>query len=1043
MSLWRPIASRFALGILLALSVAGAVLAQTPPVTVTPEQLARLQKDVPGLTVENVYTLLQARKPGYTVEQLIAELDAYAAANQVAAVEVARLAALRVAQFSLPARNRVLIYNNTDQPNNQFANFSQDFAITFIGTGGTSIAYKMDDYYVGQAWLRTDGTASTSFPPYATRYSGTLSATIYKHGPVDMLNVPIPANIGPIIGVYINTKVGLTWKIDKIVADGRTFSFSGSTDPLRDRYSAHYVLGGGNNAYARRPSTWDSNVAMEQCMANQLGGTSVVLPPDLFPNPGTYILPHAKIEALAKTCHDSYVRPPWKSLYSEPTLASQTKRITVRLALGGGVLVNETRDVGPPIDVQLVGPSTTSSTQQTDGTLVFGQEFATLTVPGDFQVTGLNVTLRKGRADGKPLDIVYAGMTVEEGLGPEVQIQDAASLVLNTPVKMRLYGNSAVLDVASLKVASVVTALAGRSSDAIFHGIGANAGEMAAIDEFRSYSSANFLAQRVPAPSTGQRFDFWFLQSNDEIITSTELIAAAQAHFRTGTLPQATTTGWITARPKLQLLIDNRLSALKYLDALKLLGDYSRTTLNSEVALAQLKLSLDTPIASCSGLPATQDDTGAFLSVVNAALSIATVTPAGEAFTGLSALFGAAAYAEPLTGGSSAAAMSPPPVCDAGANVNSLFKDTLGNLAGNLGHQLDGLYGDGGALDALRPTVVRDASLLQSFALSYLDYQTKLSSGGGAMSATALSQFQATSGLEMRRVFATALLPIRTVIHGEQTNVLFDSNSSTSPPTPYTTGVSGLLVSMFPPQKPWPTLQDIDAASLCSSDSTCPDHIMAYSAAFVLDNFQPPGITSYVVRPTFHQWRLAFWEGGQNPPTMLPSDVWTNYLSDIFTTDDVFAMLSSVPGRMTIGEWQYQCNFNNPYGPLVSTDGVTPAQDLRALCSVPRTSSENIAQSATDAVFLYPMPVWQNGGIADRYTMKTPDGDYAAVPQISGRAVVRWDTTGWPKTVRSGFGSDSAIRGSDWVSSIDFPMHQYSDSNRIGPILPTAWVRIH
>jgi hypothetical protein len=1043
---------------------------RTQPVhvpTVTQQQLEEVQQYEPDLTLQGLQQTLEYGSymtPPMTIDVLLQRLKAQSQATKQAASQ-AGTQVLTNPLLILPTRNRVLIFDNLDQPSNQFATpdkcgnpLSQQFTITFVGLQGVSQAYTLNDYYVGQEWLEKDGTTFTIMPPYAGRYSGTSVSPsspggpgVFQRGPVDLLNIPIPANIGPIIAVYVDTGGGVTWKIDKIVADGRTFSFANAAGVIKTRYSGHYVLGGGNGDYhVSRPSTWEANIGVEQCAYYNLGGAGVLLPPDIsFGDSGTYVLPNKTAEWVAVWCTDPYIRPSWRSLYAGPTHPSFSKTVTIRLQLGSFPVGAGQNDLGPIIKVQLTGPNgAASSSENTDGSMIFSHEFVTFSVPGNFQVTGLNLTLTNGQPKAAPIQVTGAGMIVEQGVGAEVPIQDTTSLSAAVPsAAMKLYGASAIFDPSALLDPTAVADLLARSNDAIFDALAASQDQIAAINEFRNYSDSNpvltndFSTMAMPGEHL---FDYWFLQSNDESVTSDDLLTPADTHFQQSPAPPGASS-WPTVRARLQAMIDDRGNGLAYLDTLKTTAASAGTTLISEANLASLKLDLQTPIAACADLPATQDTTADFLNVANTAVGIGTLVlgPEMTEIQNLSQIFSIATYAESVTGSGIVAGMAPPPVCDAGANVNSLFSDTLGNLQQKIQAQIDALAQDGGAIDGLRPMIVRDANVLHGFAQDQLAYEKSLTPGAVVASDAVTQQYQAATGLEIRRTLATALLPIRAVIYGQPT-VLYDQNSSTGMQN--ITAPNPPLTMLFPPAQAWPTLRDAPSADVCPASVGCDDHVLAFSAALALDDYNS-GTVGYAVRPWFHEWRVSFWEGGANPPTVLPADVWTNYLNDIFATDDVFALLSPQTGRMLIGEWQYQCHYENPDG--------SPFPDLRGICTVQHTSSDSPVGPASDAITNYPMPVWQTGTITDAYTIATagsnPEAAAPPLPNLAApRSVVMWNTGDWRSSQSAGIGASNAT-GSNWVSTFilngnptfDFHMNQYADQNFIGPVLPIAWVRLH
>jgi hypothetical protein len=192
---------------------------------------------------------------------------------------------------NIPTRNKVLIYNDLMQPSNGLFNVYKQLQITFVGLYNTSQPFKLDDYYLGQVWFDQTGISHVLLPPYAARYSGTsispnVSGASWKKGAIDVLSIPIPPELGPIVAVYIDLTTpgnAISWDIDRVVVDGRTFSFANAFGSIAKRYSAHFVLGGSNgDYYAHRPNTWDTSVDFIQKTFTNSKGAGILLPRSLF-----------------------------------------------------------------------------------------------------------------------------------------------------------------------------------------------------------------------------------------------------------------------------------------------------------------------------------------------------------------------------------------------------------------------------------------------------------------------------------------------------------------------------------------------------------------------------------------------------------------------------------------------------------------------------------------------------------------------------------------------------------------------------------------
>jgi hypothetical protein len=215
---------------------------------------------------------------------------------------------------------------------------------------------------------------------------------------------------------------------------------------------------------------------------------------------------------------------PADRLYLEPTQPAQRKTITVRFHFANYPINNAAKAAGPILDVQLAGNSGVSDHQRTDDALIFSEKHVSFSVPGNFDVTSITVTLVGGDA---PAAISNIGVIVEEALAAEIPFQDTANLRMGGTASLQRYGKTAKLDAAALKDPRVIVSLNGRTAADIFHAIASNQNEISAIDELRHYHST------PPNLISGNwSFDEWFLRSFDEnantLALSSSVVAAAK-----------------------------------------------------------------------------------------------------------------------------------------------------------------------------------------------------------------------------------------------------------------------------------------------------------------------------------------------------------------------------------------------------------------------------------------------------------------------------------------------------------------------------------
>jgi len=58
----------------------------------------------------------------------------------------------------------------------------------------------------------------------------------------DVHDIPIPYDIGPIVGVVVDSHSGRKWNLDRIVVDGRSFHFEQADTDYARRFATHFVF---------------------------------------------------------------------------------------------------------------------------------------------------------------------------------------------------------------------------------------------------------------------------------------------------------------------------------------------------------------------------------------------------------------------------------------------------------------------------------------------------------------------------------------------------------------------------------------------------------------------------------------------------------------------------------------------------------------------------------------------------------------------------------------------------------------------------------
>ncbi len=610
-------------------------------------------------------------------------------------------------------RNRVLLYIGDGQPYNSFFNVARRFQIRFVGLNGTSPRYTLVDHYQGQVYFE-ERNREWGFlePPYATPFSAGCNPNFRsctggtQH--VDVLNIPIPSDIGPIVGVVLDGPGG-AWMIDRLVVDGRTFRMDQAQGPMGIRYSTHFVLGGTNGPYQK---TWPQgmNARAEQARVAYGSGRSV--------------------------------------LASEQADDLTSKIITLRVALND-ISYTEGGDALAP-ELYLTLQSSTGQTfgGRLRGPMVRDQRWVSINVPRDFELFDLQVDLASSSRDAWVREI---GLVVEEELAPEVLFQGSGRLAEGSSSLRFARYQFAYADLAD---SAKVGTLRARTNEDVFGALTRNPNDRAALSRFRA-------SVRVLSRFT---FDEWFLGTSDAPVSVTDLLRQGDALF---TDASAVSEAWhFQVRRAVKKAMDDRTLAMEFVERLEAMATRLDRVARDELAAAKNYLDLDTDVDVAVTVPATAPDPFTVsMGIAMTALEVVPVITASPqsvvVVQALMAGIAAATTGVAATGDGETEVGRATVAADQSRNQQTI---AFGSATLDFGADYDRTMQ---GFERMRALVVRDMGLLHQMAEFEANYARRLASSTGGMVAPVDAAFRREAQRAVRATILRTFLPIRGVLVGE------------------------------------------------------------------------------------------------------------------------------------------------------------------------------------------------------------------------------------------------------------------------------------
>lgn len=766
----------------------------------------------------------------------------------------------------IPTRNRVLIYNAPDQATQPYGEAAKHFTIQFIGLKGESPQFKLIDYYRGQVFY-SGPDEDVSIPlvvPTVLPYSGGQWDDDIHTG-VDVHAIPIPPDIGPVVGILIETAGTRVWKIDKVVADGRTFSFDKAHAPMYTRFSTTYPYGALNGDFQTRNVMLSA--AMENATRQYADGGGIFLTSSLF-----------------ETERPPTGRNPL-ALYDGPRDRDDKKTITVRLRFGSipvrqGAPVGGTGTNGgeQAVYVMLRGRNGESAEKLTTGPIIFRDRFVSFSVAGDFDLK--DIRLRRP-SNVQKVVVEEAGVVVEEGFDSEYVFQDEATLeagVRDTDVLTRFGKERPSFTLARLSEKEARLALLQRSDEDVFYALTDTPARRAAMTVF---------FDNQPKVDSKRSFTYWFLSEDDYSTDAYSILRDADPLFASP--EHAAHAGeWMYLRAKLKHMIDMRKLSLQYLETLRQQASLHWDAFSQEFIDADklLNLGAATTIDLPTGRPSDGDAVMATLFGTFGPLSVTPVY--GPAFGALEQGLKVIGAAQAIAG-----TTSPDAVNKELDNVGSSNELSVALVAINddFRRQQAALLA---GIDDLRSYIVRDPGLLEDASDRYHEYsvertriqrenQEKRLTGGPDADVKGLDQvYLEAARQQIRARLLSMLLPIRGVLYGQPAATRGNT--------------------CFPPGETWPSEDFVPRGTGCYAGSPA-DDVLAYSAYRVYTVY---GSRDRRIEPQFHAWRLALGDGRNETPLVMtsvtkPADIEGGYTSawgyvrSVYSPNEVFNLIAFSP----------------------------------------------------------------------------------------------------------------------------------------------------
>lgn len=863
---------------------------------------------------------------------------------------------------NISTRNKVLIFTNVAQEENRHYRVAKDFAIRFIGLKGDSQDFRLLDYYQGQVWLNKTNESVIQRPPYAIPYSGGN----FKEGRIDVHDIPIPASIGPIVAVAL-LPGPYEWKIDKIIADGRTFWFSDVDSKLARRYASHFIFGRQAGDFTQRPLALANAILAAKSTYEVRDGVRLALA--LFPDAQTQ---------GSNGPHSSSRYP--DEIYKEPTRAGQEKIVTLRFRFNDIQVASAQRQVGPILQAQLIGVHGESMRKVTDGPLIFNERFVSFDVPGDFDIDHIDVWLvddgkppvgkcdvNRSRYclpenDGKSAGIDEIGVIVEQGLDPELVYLDRVQLTHGGVEKasLRRFGERARIRFADLKDGNALQALRDRTPDGVLHLLARDQNEIAAINRFRSG-----LGREIDRYS----FDQWFFTTGAKDPDPTDILDLADPAFD-NSVPQTVRDAWTgSVRAKLKKTLDERRNALKFIDRLDAAVDAQWRSFDAELYIADKYLGMGTARLTTVPPPAPSEvDFAATFSSVLTGLAIATALGQPEISTGLYAATFVVDTIQTI-------ASSAPPVTDFTKQTRSEASTDQARLSVALANErlsYEKAYNRvKTGLEQLRSYVVKDPALLEELSQYQVTFTTKIGAGGETgftLNPELAKQYVPAQTKDIRRRLLERLLPIRGVLYGEPTEVPKQDQR-------------------FPAGVAWKNERYGWRHNVCGNVPEC-DPILAYSGFIVEEQKGPAPYVTRFFTPQFHQWVLALGSDDADEPKPAYPKIYSGaefpstwaYVKSALAPRDVFNLLTlGKRGRLRIKQIEYSCNDRTA---CMRDHNLEAGDDGYRIMRLPdwRTSPAGMSVSSKEGRTDYMSVIsregrtdYLTGELSDRVTMENAD----------------------------------------------------------------------
>lgn len=708
----------------------------------------------------------------------------------------------------MPTRNRVVIYMDPSGEVNQY-NGGKPFTIDFVGLYGTSRmrggavntefpqwpgsgGLKLLEYYTGMVVYEDEKSTNqaVTVPPESVvlPFSGSmLQGEDLEIRTANVFNIPIPDQIGPIVAVTIGTGGERDLKIDKMLVDGRIFSFQNADGPKYFRMSTHPYLVGYNGEASDLARPADVGLTLTNLIA-EYGAT------------GQVFVPTRRMSSAQSAKY------PGRVLYRGPTMASETKTVRVRIQLGDVTLRRGKEAKVPTVSVQLVSTNGDRSAKVTAaGPSVFRQRFAEISVPGDFAIEKVNVSLPQNESRAV---VEQVGLTVQEGIEAETVYQDRVELTsARRSADIKRFGEGSNFRIADLERTDARDRLRQQSTGEMIGSLAKTPDETAALN--RVLTARQLVLSRYT-------FEEWFSAVNAGTLEATlnghDLMTDLDNLFsnRQDDPVSAAWKGGLRAR--LEKLINDRALSMSLLERIERFSNLHYQILESELTNAEryLDLANDKNVSvKLPGSPGGSFTTGTLASALSL-MEFVPVPAASQAFASVNKIVGVVRNAETVAAvGKKASGPIEVTGTTSGASEENALKVAIGVLGERAQEEHTAVTAE---LETLRTLVIRDRGLLDEMAraqhaLSTADLtDTRISSDSGIRSVLSeastdqidytlkdYGRFAEQSRRLNREQLLRQLLPVRGIVYakrvgGSATSLSVMTNLDAFQPLPSNSG---------------------------------------------------------------------------------------------------------------------------------------------------------------------------------------------------------------------------------------------------------------